>query len=251
MTRYAFSIDLDRCIGCEACVVACKIGNERPQGNSYIRVSEIVNGTSPDFFGSFSHHRCFHCNDAPCVAVCPTGTLSKWNGLTIVESEKCSSCGYCTDACPFNVPIIADNRVSKCVSCLDRVKDGQLPWCAQTCPSQAIKFGERDELLTQAKARIAQINPRYPNANVYGENQLGGLGLLTILLDKPSVYGLPEDPQMLPSLGAWQRIIQPSSVGLSLASVAVTGLAFIIARREHNREKAMESEKSDRSHVVL
>jgi formate dehydrogenase iron-sulfur subunit len=243
MTRYAFSIDLDRCIGCQACVVACKTGNERPEGDSYIRISEIVRGTSPDFFGSFAHHRCFHCADAPCVEVCPTGTLSKWNGLTIVEAEKCSSCGYCTDACPFDVPNIAENRVSKCVACLDRVKDGQTPWCAQTCPSQAIKFGERDEILGQAKARVAQIKTRYPNANVYGETQLGGLGLLMILLEKPSIYGLPENPEMPQTLGTWQTLVQPASVGLTLASVAVTGLAFIIARREHNREKIAEEQK--------
>lgn len=237
MTRYSFSIDLDRCIGCQACVVACKTGNERPAGDSYIRVSEIVCGSSPDLFGSFAHQRCFHCADAPCVSVCPTGTLSKWNGLTIVEAEKCSSCGYCTDACPFQVPNIAENRVSKCVACLDRVKDGQTPWCAQTCPSQAIKFGEREEILGQARARVGQVKVRYPNANVYGDTQLGGLGLLMILLEKPSVYGLPEDPQPPQMLGAWQSIIQPASVGLTLASVAVTGLAFIIARREHQRER--------------
>lgn len=244
MTRYAFSIDLDRCIGCQACVVACKTGNERPTGDSYIRVSEIVRGNSPDFFGSFAHHRCFHCADAPCVAVCPTGTLSKWNGLTTVEPEKCSSCGYCTDACPFEVPNIVENRVSKCVACLDLVKEGQEPWCVQTCPSQAIKFGERNEILGQAQARVAQIKTRYPNANVYGETQLGGLGLLMILLEKPSVYGLPEKPEMPQTLGAWQTIIQPASVGLSIASIAVTGLAFLFARREHHREKLIEAKET-------
>jgi formate dehydrogenase iron-sulfur subunit len=178
------------------------------------------------------------------VAVCPTGTLSKWNGLTIVESEKCSACGYCTDACPFEVPNIAENRVSKCVACLDLVKQGQSPWCAQTCPSQAIKFGERDEILGQAQARVAQIKTHYPNANVYGETQLGGLGLLMILLEKPSVYGLPENPEMPQTLGAWQTVVQPASVGLSIASIAVTGLTFLFARREHHLERLTETEES-------
>lgn len=80
MTRYAMSIDMERCIGCQACVVACKVGNERPLGSNYIEIHESVRGQLPNLVGSFVHHRCFHCAEAACVAVCPTGTLSKWNG---------------------------------------------------------------------------------------------------------------------------------------------------------------------------
>ena len=236
-TRYAFSIDLDRCIGCQACAIACQTGNEIPLGDSFIAVSDIVRGQSPDFFGSFAHHRCFHCGDAACVSVCPTGALSKWNGLTIVDTDKCSACGYCTDACPYQIPHITDNHVSKCIACLDLVTDGQTPWCAQTCPSGAIKFGDRAQLLADAQARVGAIKARYPNAQVYGDTQLGGLGLMMILLDQPAVYGLPANPEITLPLAAWQKVVQPASVGLTLTAVAVTGLSFIIARRQHLREK--------------
>jgi formate dehydrogenase iron-sulfur subunit len=238
MTLYAFLIDQDRCIGCQACVVACKAGNERPLGSNYIEIRETVRGQLPDLVGSFAHHRCFHCADAACVTVCPTGTLSKWNGLTVVNMDKCSGCGYCTDACPFKVPTLANDRVSKCVACFDLVQEGLAPWCAQTCPSQAIQFGERDKLLAKAKTRVAALKVRHVNAQVYGEAQLGGLGLLMILLDKPAVFGLPEAPQSSAQLDVWQRVAQPASIGISALSVVVTGLAFVIARRQHQREKA-------------
>jgi formate dehydrogenase iron-sulfur subunit len=238
MARNAFSIDLDRCIGCQACVVACKMGNERPLGSNYIVVTESVRGRMPNLVGSFVHHRCFHCADAACVAVCPTGALSKRDGLTAVDMDKCSGCGYCMDACPYKVPTLVEGRVSKCVACLDLVQDGKQPWCVRTCPSRAIEFGERDKLLADAQARVTGLKARHVDAQIYGETQLGGLGLLMILLDKPAVLGLPEDPEPVTQLDVWNKVVQPASVGISALSVAAAGLAFVVARRQHLREKA-------------
>ncbi len=238
MTRLALSIDLNRCIGCQACTLGCKAGNERPIGGNYIQVREIVRGTFPNLVGSFMHHRCLHCADAACVAVCPTGALSKQNGLTAVEQGMCSACGYCVDACPFGVPKLVDNRVSKCSGCFDRVAEGEKPWCVQTCPSQAIQIGERDKVLADAQAKVGAYKSRYPNAQVYGESLLGGLGTLLILLDKPAVYGLPETVEIPAPLQIWQGVSQNATAGLAGLSAITLGLGYILARRTHKREKA-------------
>jgi formate dehydrogenase iron-sulfur subunit len=241
--RYAFSIDLDRCIGCQACVVACRVGNEVPLGDTLTSVFDIVRGHGASLWGSFAHQRCFHCGEAACVSVCPTGALSKKNGMTAVAPERCSGCGYCTDACPFEVPHVDAGRVSKCTACLERVSDGHEPWCAATCPSQAITFGERDRVLADAKARVARLQARHANAQVYGETQLGGLGLLLILLDRPGVYGLPEQPTIPRALDLWQERVQPVTMALSALAAGVMGLTFVVARRQHARElaKALET----------
>ncbi len=239
MTLYAFSIDLDRCIGCQACAVACKMGNELENGDTYIKVRDVVTGRMPNLFGSFAHHRCFHCADAACVHVCPTGCLSKAeNGMTVVNADVCVGCGYCTNACPYIIPTIAPNRrVSKCVACAEPVSRGELPYCVQTCPSDAIKYGERSKILADAEARVASLKARYPNAQVYGKTQLGGLGLLMILLDKPEVYGLMERPRIPSPIAIWQRT-HPLTIPAAGLAAVLTGFAFVIGRRNHAREQA-------------
>jgi formate dehydrogenase iron-sulfur subunit len=108
----------------------------------------------------------------------------------------------------------------------------------QTCPSQAIRFGERDGLLAEARTRVAALRARYPNAQIYGENQLGGLGLLMILLDEPGVYGLPLEPRASTAQTVWQETVQPASAGLSALAAGLMGLLFLFARRQHAREHA-------------
>lgn len=238
MASQTILLDLGRCVSCEACVVACKTGNELPTGQTYINIREDVRGTFPNLWGTPFHKRCFHCADAPCVSVCPTGALSKVDGLTAVDQGKCTACAYCAEVCPYGIPSIVDGAVSKCHGCTELAQTGQEPWCVQTCPSQALKIGPREEMLALAKQRLGEMQRHSPKAEVYGETQLGGLGLLMILPDAPSAFGLPVNPEPSQLTQAWQQAVQPATVGLTGLSVIGTALAFIIARREHRKEKA-------------
>ena len=116
-------------------------------------------------------------------------------------------------------------------------QDGQEPWCVQTCPSGALKFGPRESMLTLARERAALLGQRFASARVYGETQLGGLGALFVLPDQPSALGLPEQPTVPASVTAWQRAVQPLTQGITGLSLVTTALAFVFARRHHRLEK--------------
>jgi len=236
VTTFAFLLDMGRCIGCQGCVAACKTGNELPTSVQYIQISDETHGTFPDLKSYVTNHRCYHCTDAACVNVCPTGALYKEDGMTRLDREKCSGCSYCVDACPFDVPNIYENRSAKCDACAEVVSAGGTPWCVKTCPSNALMYADRETILAEAKTRLAALQERYPNAQIYGETEAGGLGVIMVLPDSPDMLNLPVNPDVPMAVNAWQKIVQPMSIGMTGLSVAVTGLAAVIARRNHMRE---------------
>lgn len=236
MATYTFLLDLGRCIGCQGCVAACKTGNEVPASAHYIRISEKSTGSFPNVTSRVTNQRCLHCLNAACVTVCPTGALYKEEGLTRLDRSKCSGCTYCVDACPFGIPHMFDERASKCDGCTTVVKAGGTPWCVKTCPSQALLYGERDAILTEAHNRLATLQQRYPNARIYGETEAGGLGVILVLPDEPAAFNLPMHPQIPFVVNAWQNVVQPASLGFTGLSLFVTGVAAVIARRNHLQE---------------
>ncbi len=232
----AFLLDLARCIGCQACAVACSTGNEVPEGASYITISERIEGTFPDLAGGFANQRCMHCTDAACVNVCPTGALFKEDGLTRLNRDACSGCGYCVQSCPYDIPAIVDGRAAKCDGCRDVVKAGGTPWCVQTCPTGALQYGDRDEIGAEAHRRVTALKDRYPDAQVYGEREAGGLGVIMVLPAAPAVIGLPLDPQIPVVAEVWQDAVKPVGLSVTAASVIGAGIAAVIARRNHMAE---------------
>lgn len=269
----AMLIDLTKCTACRACQVACKSWNDLPAENTVcwgcydnppdltpvtwnrITFLEWEEDGQPKWL--FRPVRCFHCSDAPCVASCPTSALFKDGyGFTAYDESLCNGCGYCTQACPYNIPRLTDKdpftgkanvtgmaKSSKCTFCQDRVPAGLVPACAKTCSPGAIQYGEREEMIRLGKERVTELKANgTPEANLYGENLLGGLGMMYVLpksadfitqLDKEQNQGnapMPANPAYQ-LVNFWQKILEPigiAGVGLTLAGLAVN---FLVARR--------------------
>lgn len=122
---------------------------------------------------------CMHCEDPGCLKACPSaGAIIQYaNGIVDFQSEHCIGCGYCIAGCPFNIPRLnkEDNRVYKCTLCVDRVSVGQEPACVKTCPTGAIHFGTKQEMLEMGEQRVAKLKARgYEHAGVYNPEGVGG-----------------------------------------------------------------------------
>ena len=210
----AMLLDVSKCTACRACQVACKSWNDLP-GELTVCLGCYDNppDLSPDTWNRIAFYeverqgqvdwlfrpvRCLHCAEASCVSVCPTGAAAHRGEFVIFDQDWCIGCGYCVQACPFNVPHRSESvgTARKCTFCIDRVSNGDLPACATACPTGALTWGQRDELLPKAKERVEVLRGNgSPEAHLYGENELGGLGRLSILTLPTEAYGLPELPR--------------------------------------------------------
>jgi Fe-S-cluster-containing dehydrogenase component len=190
--------DATRCIGCKACVTACT------QANDLVPDTEISQGKwqMPSDLNcqtkniiklydnpaakqqSFVKQQCMHCVDPSCVAACPFGALGKdeKTGIVSWEGYRCVGCRYCEVSCPFEVPKFEwakfNPRIVKCELCQHRLVDGRQPACTEVCPTSAVIFGERKNLLSDAHNRIEKNAGRYFENRVYGEKEGGGTQVL-------------------------------------------------------------------------
>jgi len=265
MGKYAMLIDTIKCTACRGCQVACKQwwdlqGTKTTNRGTYenpsdrspntwtrIKFTEVEVGGRLKWL--FLKEGCLHCTNAPCVKVCPTSALkSNELGLVTLERDLCNGCGYCRMFCPFDIPRLEADVVSgygkatKCNFCQDRVTNGQTPACVKTCPPGALSWGDRAEMLKIAQARVTALRADgHPNANLYGETELGGLGRLYVLTEKASLYGLPENPQYPALADLWQDLVQPFGYA-AMALVAVgLGVSYVATlRREVTKSAAKE-----------
>jgi formate dehydrogenase iron-sulfur subunit len=249
----AILYDSSKCTACRGCQVACKSWNEHEaeettnrgsyenpkelSPETWVKMRFIETERNGKFAWLFARRACMHCTDASCTIVCPTGAILKTDeGFVHIDQEWCIGCGNCTQACPFDIPHKDHHHTGtamKCTGCtstgLNRQDAGLAPACVTTCPTGALKFGDRDQLIDEANQRIADLKAKgFSNAILYGKNELGGLHSMYILDDTAEVYGLPESPEVASS-----TVIQKWLTGIATAGIiAALPLWFVFKRRQ-------------------
>ena len=162
MTRYGMLIDLERCTGCLACRSACQRQNSLPADMGFIRYEHEEQEAFPNGRPSLVPVQCMHCEDAPCVSVCPTGaSYVKAGGHVAVEEGKCIECLYCVAACPYQVRVRNEETgaVDKCRLCAVSGVDGSHGCtCVDVCPTQARLVGDLDDPDSEISRTIARRN---------------------------------------------------------------------------------------------
>ncbi|RLG42868.1 MAG: hypothetical protein DRO01_00645 [Thermoproteota archaeon] len=248
----------DSCIGCRACQVACHVWNStRPEVTDFsptftnppdllpnvwtvMEYKEVGEGDSFDWL--FFKRQCMHCSNAPCAEACPAGAIEVHpEGAVVIRQDKCIGCRYCVEACPYDVPRYdpITNKVYKCTMCIDRLQNGLEPACVSACPTDALVFGDYDELVSKYRAAGYEIYGDSVNDYVGRTHYVYATKRWAGKLTDPTYFGdhLLKDPRK-PAVSFTRSVVRP--VGWALTGLTLVGLLGHLALW---RSKRMEEVK--------
>lgn len=268
--EYVKYVDVTKCDGCRACMVACKNWNDLPaEPQDFLGSMQSHANVSADTWNVltfvehenskggldylFRHSSCYHCTDAACEKVCPENAISYTEfGTVVIDQNTCVGCGYCVQNCPFDVVQLKTykdkngkeyRKAHKCTMCTDRLEEGLQPACVTTCHTEAMEFGKKEEIIQKAHKRVNEIKDRYPNAQVYNPQGVGGTHTIYVLAEKPSVYGMPENPKVPTSAVLWKDYAQP--IGKAMVGGVVMALAGAYVGNKFFDKKGKEKDGGD------
>lgn len=257
-------VDLTKCIGCGWCQEACKQSNDLPaeppiskgsdryplslSARTWTLVEPRQAEDDGELYRVFVKRQCMHCLDPACVSACPVGALQKGEqGAVTYDASRCIGCRYCMVACPFGVPKFEWDeplpRIQKCTLCADRQEAGMVPACVEACPTGALLFGNRADLIAEAETRIQDLPELYVN-HIYGKEEFGGtswLYLSPVSFDKLGFPILKQEPatKLSEAVALYGTPGMILSVGLLLGGVhywftrsEASNLAKVPVRRE-------------------
>jgi Fe-S-cluster-containing dehydrogenase component len=252
--------DATRCVGCKACMSACKRVNGDYGSLAYERGKNDEDGlwdAPQDLSGStrtliklykespqrwsYVKYSCMHCQKPSCVSVCPVSAMTKDKITGVVDYNKntCIGCRYCQVACAFGIPRFqwdkAVPQIVKCDLCKNtNLKKNGISACAETCPTGAITFGKRRELLADARRRMQEQPGKYID-HIYGEHEVGGTNHLYLAAIPFNRLGLPEVPEKAPA--EFSEKIQHTIYKGFIAPMALYGSLCFIALRNQKQQK--------------
>lgn len=266
MALKAMLFDMEKCIACRSCQVACKQWNELPAEETTFFASEGGYQNPAELSPStytlikfheieeegkvkwlFSTRRCMQCVEPTCVEVCPVEpvkamTYVKETGAIYVNRELCIGCGSCSEYCPFNGPVIdpETEKSTKCTFCYDRLNNGLEPACVKACPTGCLVFGDRDEILEIAHKAVDRLRANGKHPVVYGEKEMGSGTKNIFVLPEPLNYypSLPKDPKVSKDLGLLHEFFKPSQNVLTGLGIMFGGVAWVANRKKQISEES-------------
>ena len=250
------------CIGCRSCEAACNIVNALPQPArpfSDLSVLDSNRRTDPKAFmvmNRYDHVEntksplyrrigCNHCLEPACASSCFVRAYTKTKtGAVIYDVSVCVGCRYCMIACPFDIPTFEYDkalapRIRKCTMCYPRLIEGKLPGCVQACPTQAVTFGKRTDLIKMARERIRKYPDRYVD-HIYGEHEMGGTSWLYLSGVPFKEMGMREDLGITSAPELTKRALGAVPIVAGLWPVLLTGIYAMTKRKEKIAKEEQE-----------
>jgi len=245
-------VDTTRCIGCRSCEEACAEAHDLPvpdigdesvfekKRDTSVTQWTVVNRYETEKREIFVKKQCMHCGQPGCVAACLVKAMKKREEGPVTWDTNCMGCRYCMISCPFDIPKFEYNswnpRIQKCSLCWEQVKDGERPACVEACPTEALLFGTRRELVEEARKRIYREPEEYVN-HIYGENEVGGTSYIYLSAVPFEQIGFKTDLGTVAYPEYSTGFLYAVPIVLILWPAFLMGMSYLTRREEEKERK--------------